>query len=68
MKINKNRTTEQALKYFEDGATMHRSIDDPIMTEVWAEASVWKIKNVAYNQRKDYPLIEVARSLIMGEL
>ena len=68
MKITEGKTKDQALKYFEEGRTMHRYIPDKAMNEVYAKAMIWKRNNVPKGQWGDYPLHEVCVSLILGEL
>lgn len=68
MKILEGRTVEQAIEYFEQGRTQFSHVDDPKMKEVYALANSWKIKNIPYDQRKDYPINEICISLIRNEL
>lgn len=68
MKINEGRTPEQAEKYFNEGRTMYRNREDSIMSEVYSNALEWKKKHVPKEEWGQYPIVDIAISLIHGTL
>ncbi len=68
LKILESRTHEQAVNYFNTGREQYRNITDPIMLEVYSTALEWKFKNVPFNKWSDFPIQDIAVSLILGEL
>ena len=68
LKILENRTVDEALEYFNKGRTQWSHITDPSMSEVYGLALEWKFKNIKFNDWKNYPIQDIAISIITGEL
>lgn len=68
LQILKGKTPEQAVKYFEDFVNDFPYTVNPVISEVYAEALLWKKNKLGLDMWGGYKLREVAISLILGEL